>query len=76
MAKKKITKKTLLPEPCDGEAGAGVSISPLDLTETSGESQPRFAPAPGIPMSERKYQQLKIKAEGKPIPKPKKHSKT
>ncbi len=69
-------KKSLLPEACDGQAEAGVSINPLDLIEIPGEDHPKFVPSPGIPMSELLYQQLKKKAEGRPIPEPGKKSKT
>ena len=76
-SKKKAPKrKPLLPEACDGQAEAGVSINPLDLIEIPGEDHPKFVPSPGIPMSERQYRQLKKKAEGIPIPEPGKNSKT
>jgi len=55
-------------EPKHGIAGAGKSFNPAELPERKPDkhSQPRPAPAPGVPISEEEYRRLKEAAKHAP----------
>jgi hypothetical protein len=64
--------------PKRGIAGAGATMDPLDIAgdqecDEAKRGEPRYVPAPGVPVSNEQYEWLKRKAKSVRVP-PSEHS--